>query len=338
MSVAMKAVICGAGAWGTAMALHCERLGLQVSIVPRRKEQAKSMRGCRENREYLPGYRFGESLEVTADLQAALNHADVVFLGAPSYALRGWCQRIRQANAEPGAEGTLFVSLAKGLELETHRTPTGIVREELPGVAVGCLSGPTFAGEVAEGKPTAMTLAFHSVEEGASERLQNAISGPNLRVYASDDLIGVELGGCLKNVYAIAAGCCQGLKLGDNALASLLTRAVAEMVRVGRALGAKQDTFYGLSGFGDLVATCHGDWSRNRTFGEEIAKGRSAGEIIESQRTAVEGYRTAKSFHAVCRDRGIEAPILEQVFKICYEDKPPMRALGDLMNRHLKRE
>lgn len=338
MSEPLKITVCGAGAWGTAVALHCERQGLPVTLMARRSEQAIAMQAARENKDYLSGYAFGPRLLVTSDLETALSGADVIFLGAPSYAIRDWCQKIAQLDSVTLKETALFVSLAKGLELETLKTPCGIVKEELPKAVVGSLSGPTFAGEVAAGKPTAMTLAFDSVDEAGIQRLQNAISGPNLRVYATRDLQGVELGGCLKNVYAVAAGCCQGLKLGDNALASLLTRAVAEMVRVGQSLGAKVDTFYGLSGFGDLVATCHGEWSRNRTFGESIAKGRSAGEIVAQQKTAVEGYRTAKAFHAICRSKGIEAPILEQVYQICYEAKPPLQALGDLMNRDLKKE
>ncbi|MDQ8186568.1 NAD(P)H-dependent glycerol-3-phosphate dehydrogenase [Pelagicoccus sp. SDUM812002] len=338
MSKPLKISVCGAGAWGTSVALHCERQGLATTLMARRPEQAAAMAADRENKDYLPGFAFGENLAVTSDLAKSLFGADVVFLGAPSYALRAWCQQI--AALRPGVlkEDVLFVSLAKGLELETRQTPCGIVKEELPGATVGSLSGPTFAGEVAAGKPTAMTLAFDDCQDGDIERLQNAISGPNLRVYASRDLKGVELGGCLKNVYAIAAGCCQGLKLGDNALASLLTRAVAEMVRVGQALGANLETFYGLSGFGDLVATCHGEWSRNRTFGEMIARGRTAADIIAQQRTAVEGYRTAKAFHNECQSKGIEAPILEQVYKICYESKPPLQALSDLMSRDLKKE
>lgn len=338
MSEPLKITVCGAGAWGTAVALHCERQGLDTTLVARRAEQAASMESERENREYLPGYKFGSGLKVTADLEKSLEYADVVFFGAPSYALRDWCQRIKSSDTNALQRSTLWVSLAKGLEIETGKTPCGIIREELKSVIVGSLSGPTFAGEVAAGKPTAMTLAFGDGNEVDIERLQNAISGPNLRVYGSSDLRGVELGGCLKNVYAIAAGCCQGLKLGDNALASLLTRAVAEMVRVGLAMGASLETFYGLSGFGDLVATCHGDWSRNRTFGETIAKGRSAEEIITQQRTAVEGYRTAKAFHLECESHGIDAPILGQVYQICYESKPPLQALSDLMSRDLKRE
>ncbi len=332
-----KVAVLGAGAWGTSVALHCERLGLDVALAPRRLEQAQAMRESRENLEYLPGFAFGAGLRIVEDPVSALDGATVVFLGAPSYALRDWCRRIREVDTNRW-QSPLFVSLAKGLELETRGTPCDIVREELPEAKLACLSGPTFATEVAAAKPTAMTLAFATSARQEAEQLQQMVSGPNLRVYLSEDLRGVELGGCLKNVYAIAAGCCQGLQLGDNALASLLTRAVAEMVRVGATLGAKPETFYGLSGFGDLVATCHGTWSRNRTFGEAIAKGGGAAQIIGSQKTAVEGYRTAKSFHQECVAKSIEAPILEQVYRICYEDKPPLQALGDLMSRDLKRE
>ena len=182
-----------------------------------------------------------------------------------------------------------------------------------------------------------MTLASESLEP-IVQSTQEALSGKSMRIYLSEDLKGVELGGCMKNVYAIAAGCCQGLKLGDNALAALLTRTLAEMVRVGSALGARAETFYGLSGFGDLVATCHGSWSRNRTFGESIGQGGSASRILENQKTAVEGYHTSRSFHQLLQSNGIEAPILEQVYRILYENKVPLEALSDLMNRDLKRE
>jgi len=338
MGSEMKVAVAGAGAWGTAVALHCQRQGVSVTLAPRRLDQAIELQRDRENRSYLPGFEFGDSLAVEADLSVALSGADVVFLAAPSYALRGWCERILASGIGEAGGDVLFLSLAKGLEVSTGLTPCGIIAEALPGACIGSLAGPTFAGEVAAGRPTAMTLAFEGDCAARALELQGRFSGPNLRVYASSDLPGVELGGCLKNVYAVAAGCCQGLGLGDNALAALLTRAVAEMVRVGVALGARAETFYGLSGFGDLAATCHGGWSRNRGFGEAIASGRNAAEIVSSQRTAVEGYRTAKAFRELCVKRGIEAPILEQVYRICYEGKAPIGALGDLMGRDLKSE
>jgi glycerol-3-phosphate dehydrogenase (NAD(P)+) len=168
--------------------------------------------------------------------------------------------------------------------------------------------------------------------------LQTALSGPALRVYASEDLPGVEYGGCLKNIYAIAAGCCDGLRLGDNTKAALLTRALAEMVRVGAALGARTETFYGLSGFGDLVATCYGGWSRNREFGQRIGEGRPVAELLAGRRTVVEGYRTTEAFAALVRERGIEAPILTETHALLFTGKPPAAALDSLMRRGLRRE
>ena len=335
MSNSRRVAICGAGAWGTAMALHLARQGCEVTLAPRRQEQVLAIRESRENESYLPGYALPDEIQVTMLEENVLQGVSAVFLASPSYALKEWLENIEALNLS--GEKRLFVSLAKGLELDTLETPCQMIAEALPGVMVASLSGPTFAGEVAEGKPAAMTLGCES-EDPLVSQIQEALSGSSMRIYLSDDLNGVELGGCLKNVYAIAAGCCQGLALGDNALAALLTRALAEMVRVGVALGARMETFYGLSGFGDLVATCHGEWSRNRTFGETIARGVSAREVISSQRTAVEGYRTSRSFHEMLSQKGIEAPILEQVYRVLYEDKTPIAALDDLMRRDLKRE
>jgi len=199
------------------------------------------------------------------------------------------------------------------------------------------LSGPTNAAEVARGKPAAMVLAAMNAD-GVLAEVQAALSGPTLRVYRSDDVAGVEFGGALKNIYAVAAGCCDGLKLGDNAKAALLTRALAEMVRVGVALGAKAETFYGLGGFGDLVATCNGAWSRNRTFGQQLGEGKSAAELIAGSKSVVEGYRTTQSFAGLCQERGIDAPILSEINRILYEGKSPAKALTALMTRELKRE
>jgi glycerol-3-phosphate dehydrogenase (NAD(P)+) len=172
----------------------------------------------------------------------------------------------------------------------------------------------------------------------AVQGLQAALSSPSLRVYTSEDLPGVEFGGSLKNIYAIAAGCCDGLKLGDNSRAALLTRALAEMVRVGVALGARPETFYGLSGFGDLVATCHGAWSRNRQFGYQVGEGRAVADLMAHRKTVVEGYKTTQSFHGLCVEKGIEAPILREMQAILFEGKAPASALNALMTRTLKRE
>lgn len=332
-----KVAVCGAGAWGTAMAIQCAAQGHSVSLLPRRSEQSVALSRARANEDYLPGFSFPEGLTIASSDREAFDGAQLILFGVPSYALRSWLERIG-AGITSSDERPFLVSLAKGLELSSGKTPCELIAEALPEHLVGCLSGPTFAREVAAGKPVALTLAARSIDP-IVESTQTALSGSSMRIYSSEDLKGVELGGCLKNVYAIAAGCCQGLQLGDNAQAALLTRALAEMVRVGMALGAREsETFYGLSGFGDLVATCHGDWSRNRTFGEAVAKGGSAEEVIAQQKTAVEGYRTAKSFHSMLGARSIEAPILDQIYRILYENKPPIEALGDLMSRDLKPE
>jgi glycerol-3-phosphate dehydrogenase (NAD(P)+) len=207
----------------------------------------------------------------------------------------------------------------------------------LPNAVIGSLTGPTNALGVARGDPSAMVLAASRPADDLRE-LQGAMSGPTLRIYTSDDLAGVEFGGCLKNIYAIAAGCSDGLKLGDNTKAALLTRALAEMVRVGVALGARAETFYGLSGFGDLVATCYGGWSRNREFGQHVGEGHSVADLISNRKTVVEGYETTQSFAGLCASRRIDAPILREMHAVLAGQKKPADALAALMTRELKRE
>ncbi len=325
----MNFVVVGAGAWGTAFALHLARAGHGVALVPRRADHARDLHASRENADYLAGVPLPEAVVITADLDAARRGADVVLLACPAQALRETCERVRGAG--------FVVSLAKGLEAGTHFRPAEVVAQVLPSALMGSLAGPTNALGVARGDPSAMVLATLN-GRGERETLQAAISGPTLRVYTSDDLPGVEYGSCLKNIYAIAAGCCDGLKLGDNTKAALLTRALTEMVRVGAALGARPETFYGLSGFGDLVATCYGGWSRNREFGQRIGEGRAVADLIAGRRTVVEGYKTTESFVELCLERRIDAPILQEMHAILFQGKKPAAALAALMNRELKRE
>ena len=329
----MNFVVVGAGAWGTAFALHLARCGHAVTLVPRRAEEAAALNDKRENADYLPGIALPLSLTVTADLESALREEEFVLLACPAQALRETAARLRGAPTPP----RFIVSLAKGLELGTHLRPSEVVADVLGPTPVGTLTGPTNALGVARGDPSAMVLAA-SVASDWVGALQAAISGPTLRVYTSDDLAGVEFGGCLKNIYAIAAGCCDGLRLGDNTKAALLTRALAEMVRVGAALGARPETFYGLSGFGDLVATCYGAWSRNREFGQRIGEGRSVAELTANRKTVVEGHKTAEAFAQLCAERGIEAPILREVHALLTNGRKPAEALAALMTRELKRE
>lgn len=332
----MNFVVVGAGAWGTAFALHLARAGHGVTLVPRRAEQARALAAACENVDYLPGIPLPAALTVSSDLAAALREAEVVLLACPTQALRETCARV-QAALPAAPRLRLIASLAKGLEVGTHLRPSEVVGQVLPEFAVGAIAGPTNAEGVARGQPAAMVLAVAGVD-GFVQEVQVAISGATLRVYTSDDLPGVEFGSCLKNIYAIAAGCCDGLKLGDNTKAAMVTRALAEMVRVGVALGARTETFYGLSGFGDLVATCYGDWSRNREFGQRLGEGLAATELIAHRKTVVEGYKTTESFAGLCAAKAIDAPILREVQAILFGGKQPAAALSALMTRGLKRE
>lgn len=332
----MNCCILGAGAWGTAMALHLDRCGHSVTLVPRRMEHALAIASSRENVDYLPGYKLPHRIQVGCEVAPVLMEAEIVFLACPSKALRALCESLREGVAQAW-QLKLFVIMCKGLELETFKTPAEIVNEIFPEVACGVLSGPTFAGEVAAGKPTAAALA---VDAGfaEAERYQQAISSASFRAYLSRDVRGTELGGTLKNIYAIASGLCDGLQLGDNAKAALLTRSMSEMIRLGELLGGQSETFYGLSGFGDLVATCSGSWSRNRTFGERVGKGETPAEVVANQKSVVEGYRATECMKRLCEERAVDAPILSQIYAILYESKVPLEALQSLMSRDLKSE
>ena len=332
----MNICIIGAGAWGTAMALHLNRCGHGVTLVPRRLEHALSLSSSRENSDYLPEYRLPHAIQIGSELAPVLMEAEVVLLACPSKGLREVCLKIAN-NIESAQKLKLFVVMCKGLELESLKGPCEVVDEFFPEIACGVLSGPTYAGEVAAGLPTAITFAMDGDFVDA-HRYQEAFSNPALRIYLSDDVKGTELGGILKNVYAIAAGLCDGLKLGDNAKAALLTRSLNEMVVIGEKLGGQSATFYGLSGFGDLVATCSGEWSRNRIFGQRLGQGEVPETMVSQQKSVVEGYRATRCLKQLCDKENIEAPILSQIYSICYEGSNPLNALQALMNRDLKPE
>lgn len=332
----MNACVLGAGAWGTAMALHLDRCGHSVTLVPRRMEHALSIASSRENTDYLPGFKLPHRIQVGCELGPVLMEAEAVFLACPSKALRALCQSIKPHLAAAW-QLKLCLIMCKGLELETLKTPAEILSEELPGMSCGVLSGPTFAGEVAAGKPTAVALALGS-DCADAERYQEAFSNAALRVYLTDDVRGTELGGTLKNVYAIGSGLCDGLQLGDNAKAALLTRSLHELVRLGASLGGQKETYFGLSGFGDLVATCSGDWSRNRSFGERVGQGEIPLHIVEGQKSVIEGYRACDCLCRICREKNVDAPILSVIHAILYEGLEPMAAMQQLMSRDLKPE
>ncbi|MGA2444610.1 MAG: NAD(P)H-dependent glycerol-3-phosphate dehydrogenase [Opitutaceae bacterium] len=332
----MNICVIGAGAWGTAFSLHLLRLGHAVTLVPRRQEQALALAAARENTDYLPGFPLPPGLQIGREPAPVLREAEVVLLACPAQALREWCERLRD-QSDLAMRLQLVVSLAKGLELGTHLRPSQVIRAVLPRYEASALTGPTTAAEVARGLPAAMVLATETITPFV-QQVQAAMSSASLRLYTSVDLPGVEFGGCLKNIYAIAAGCCDGLRLGDNTKAALITRALTEMVRVGVALGARAETFYGLSGAGDLMATCYGDWSRNREFGQRLGEGRTVEELLAGRRTVVEGYKTTESFHGLCVERGISAPILTEVHRLLFEGQKPADSLLALMMRELKME
>ena len=332
----MNCCILGAGAWGTAIALHLDRCKHSVTLLPRRIEHALQIASSRENHDYLPGYKLPNRIQIGCEPKPALMEAEVIFLACPSKALRELCKSI-QPHLGSALQIKLCLTLCKGLEVESFKTPAEIVREALPGLACGTLSGPTFAGEVAEGKPTAVVLSVDNKCQNP-EYYQQAFSNSNLRAYISKDLRGTELGGTLKNIYAIGAGLCDGLKMGDNAKAALLTRSLSEMLEIGVALGGKKETFFGLSGFGDLVATCSGDWSRNRTFGARVGLGEEPLAVINSQNSVVEGYRMSECIREICKEKNVNAPILMVIHSILYNGLDPLAAMQQLMTRDLKSE
>jgi glycerol-3-phosphate dehydrogenase (NAD(P)+) len=332
-----KIAVLGAGGWGTALAivLSRSRKSHEISLWVHNAERAESIRRERENKVYLPGAKLAENVRVHSELEATLAGAQIIVGAVPSAHARA-----AYAAALPFvASGTSFVSASKGLEPSTRLRMSEVIAHVVtprytPRIAV--MSGPSFALEAARGEPTAVVLA--SRDAALATELQEEFAGPNFRLYTNDDVLGVELAGAMKNVMAIAAGACQGLGLGSNALAALITRGLAEMARLAVALGARPETLSGLAGLGDLVLTCTGSLSRNRFVGIELGQGRLLGEIMANMRMVAEGVNTAAPLLALAREHRIEMPITEQVDAILHSGKSPKEAIRDIMDRPLKRE
>ena len=318
------------------MAIHLARCGHKVVLVPRRKEAADAMAVSRENKEHLAGIKLDAAIEITQDFALHFPSIDVLILATPAKGMRDCLLKIKPYLPEAKSL-KLMLSLCKGLEKNSLKSATGIVQEVLGAVNWGVLSGPSYAKEVAQGKPTALVMASHA-PLSMVQKVQEGISNETLRVYRSLDLIGTELGGCLKNVYAIGAGICDGLHLGVNAKAAYLTRALHEMTRLGSGLGGQVATFYGLSGFGDLVATSQGLWSRNRNLGQKIAEGSTPQEVVETGNSAVEGFWACECFHAIAQQKSIDCPILNELFLALFKQKSPKLCVSALMTRELKQE
>jgi len=330
----MHIAVLGAGAWGTTLADLLCRKGFPVRLWAREEEVVRSIREKRENTLFLPGANLCPELAADQDPGRVLDQAEMVLVVVPSQFLRASLTELRGLLPE----NPVIVCASKGIELDTLEPMSVVVAEALEGMnpRYAVLSGPSFAREVSQGMPTSVTLGCVDRELGRT--LQEVFSTAFFRVYTSDDFRGVELGGAVKNVMAIAAGISDGLGFGHDARAALITRGLAEMSRLGLAMGAQAKTFMGLSGMGDLVLTCTGDLSRNRQVGLKLGQGQKLAAIIAGTRSVAEGVKTTKSVFDLSKKLGVELPITEQVYRILYEDKDPAQAVKDLMARSLKHE
>jgi glycerol-3-phosphate dehydrogenase (NAD(P)+) len=331
--MATPVAILGAGSWGSALALHLARLGHPVTLWGRAPE-TDTMAGAGEHPSH-PGVPFPENLRTSSDLAQTVAAADAILFACPSHAVRGLGEQVRPLL--PGRP--LLVSAAKGVEQDTRMLMSAVLEEVLGDAhrdRVSVLSGPSFAREVALGMPTAVTAAARDLAVAAA--LQSLFSGPTFRVYTATDLVGVEVGGAVKNVIAVAAGVSDGLGFGHNTRAALMTRGLAEISRLAIALGAHRDTLYGLSGLGDLVLTCTGDLSRNRNVGLRLGRGEKLADIVGSMSEVAEGVRNTRSVRDLAASVGVEMPITDQMYLLLYEGKDPRHAVVDLMTRRPKHE
>ena len=336
-----RIAILGAGSWGTALSVVLSRARKthEISLWAHNRALAEALQNHRENSTYLAGVRLPEGIRVTGDLPTALTAAQLVVGALPSvYARTVYSQAVPWITPE-----MIFVSATKGLEAATHLRMSLVLAQVIenarnvrPSERIAVLSGPSFAAEAARGEPTAVVLAAR--DAALASWLQEELSGPSFRLYTNDDVLGVELAGAMKNVIAIAAGACQGLGLGSNPLAALITRGLAEMMRLAAALGARPETLSGLAGLGDLVLTCTGALSRNRRVGIELAQGGKLAEILAGMRMVAEGVDTAAPLLELAREHGIAMPITEQVDAILHRGKSPPDAIREIMDRPLKRE
>ncbi len=333
-----QAVVVGAGSWGTALAKMLSDKGYQITLWGHRQEHVDEIVSERENRTYLPGFKLSDNLTATADLKEAASNQPVVVMVVPSHGFRDVFQKLLPHLSN----NTYVVSAVKGIENDTLMTMDQVMEDELsrltspPDLHLGVLAGPSFAKEVAAGVPTAVSVAAKSKEEAVF--FQEFFNAPLFRVYACTDLIGLELGGALKNIVAIAAGISDGLGYGTNTRAALITRGLAEISRLGVAMGAEPLTFSGLGGLGDLVLTCTGDLSRNRTVGLKLGQGKNLSTILSEMNMVAEGVMTTRSAWNLAGKMEVEMPILEQVYQVLYKDKPCNEAVSDLLSRSLKQE
>ena len=331
----MRITVLGAGSWGTTLAILLANKAHSVTLWSYREQDALTIRTNRENPSFLPGIRIPDTIAATSDLISSVHDAEMLVTAVPSQHLRSVMVQL----AHLPLEKIIVVNVAKGVENGTLMTMSEMLHESVPGLApqnIATLSGPSHAEEVSQGIPTTVVAA--STDPQTARLVQTVFMTPYFRVYVSNDLRGVELGGSLKNVIAIAAGIVDGANLGDNTKAALMTRGIAEITRVGVALGAHARTFAGLSGIGDLMVTCMSRHSRNRFVGVEIGKGRKLSEILSGMVMIAEGVETTRSARELAKRTGVEAPIVNEVYKMLFDGKNPHDACYDLMTRDPKGE
>jgi glycerol-3-phosphate dehydrogenase (NAD(P)+) len=324
--------ILGAGSWGTALAWLWSRGEREVLLWGHDGNRVARLRETRENSDYLPGLKLPRSVRVTSKL-GDCSGADLIVLATPSTALRKVATQLRKAI--PNAR-TVLLSCVKGIEHGTGMRMSQVLGELFPRQKIAVLSGPNLAAEVVQNLPTATVIGCNDAE--CATNLQGILGSPRFRVYTSQEVTSIELGGALKNVFAVAAGISDGLGLGDNSKAALVTRSLAELVRLGVAMGGTAQAFYGLSGAGDLIVTCYSERSRNHTVGKRLGRGESLTQITESMRMVAEGIPTARSSFECARQLRIETPIIDQVYTVLYEQKKPTVALEDVLSREQKAE
>jgi glycerol-3-phosphate dehydrogenase (NAD(P)+) len=338
MSKREKVAVIGAGSWGTALAGVLAGKGLETALWGYNPDHVAALNRDRENRKYLPGYHFPETVHPTQELAAAVKGCTTVCMVVPSHGFRLVFERV----APFLEKGCLVVSAVKGIENKTLMTMTQVMAEILgsglqeKGISLAVLSGPSFAQEVALGMPTAVTIGCSNIEK--AKELQRIFGTERFRIYASSDVIGLEISAALKNIVAIAAGISDGLGYGLNSRAALITRGLAEIKRLGVKMGADPLTFFGLSGLGDLVLTCTGDLSRNRTVGLKLGQGKKLSVILDEMEMVAEGVKTTLSVHDLAVRLKVDMPILEQVYQILYKDKNCSAAVMDLLTREMKIE
>lgn len=327
-----KCAVIGGGAWGTAIADRLARNGHRVHLWARETDVVEAINTRHENPRFLAGITLTPSLEAIGDMAVALDGAQLVVYAAPSHVLRG----VVASGVTSLASGAVLSVATKGIERDTLALMTDVVQQEAGAHSVVAVSGPSFAAEVAQGQPTAVVAACS--DHGAARAVQAAMSASAFRVYTSDDVVGVELGGALKNVMAVATGILDGLGLGFNPRAALMTRGLAEMTRLGLALGAKADTFAGLAGLGDLVLTCTGALSRNRAVGVAIGQGQSLEQFLAGKDSVAEGVLNTQSAKALADKVGVEMPIVDATYRILFDGQAPRDAVTELMARELRAE